>query len=92
MDLRAVEVEAEEIRRRIDVGCLKRGGAAVDERNLRLGLCIIVKGDAFRARKGAIRISTLSCSTSFLAARRAEFGLASDDPLMISSSLPPALL
>ena len=41
---------------------------------------------------GAIRISTLSCSTNFLAARSAESGLASDEPLMISSSLPPALL
>src|SRR5262249_18772274 len=42
MDLGAIEIEAEEIRRRIYVGRLERGGAAVDERNLRLVLRIVV--------------------------------------------------
>ena len=49
--LGSVDVEAEEIRRRIDVGGLQGAGAAVDDRYLRLGLRIIVHGDSFRTRK-----------------------------------------
>ena len=49
--LGSVDIEAEEIRRWIDIGCLQRARATIDERDLRLGFRIIVYGNTFRARK-----------------------------------------
>ena len=51
--MRAVEVEAVEVRRGIDPGRLKRAGNAVDHHLVRDGLGEIAHGNAFRAGKRA---------------------------------------
>ena len=49
--LGSIDVEAEEIRCRIDISRLQRARAAIDERDLRLGLRVIMQGNSFRAGK-----------------------------------------
>jgi hypothetical protein len=46
-----VDIEAEKIRRWIDIGSLQSARATIDERDLRLRFRIIVYGNTFRARK-----------------------------------------
>ena len=77
------------------MGRLDRAGRTVDEGFVRRRLGIVPdRDDPFRT--GPTMIDTLSCSTSFLAARSAESGLAlvevNSRSTSLPNSLPPACL